>query len=416
VTPDQLLGLADQCVKCGQCLPVCPTFAKLGNEADSPRGRISLIQGWAGGALALSPTLNGHLDGCLGCRACESACPSLVEYGRLADGAKAARAAAGSPLRRGWLRLWLGLLTQSRLTERLARVTRFYRQLGLARLVERTGLADWPALRPLHRLARAIPAATAPVTAGDRGAAELEIFVGCMGGLAQGRAIAATRALLHRLDLAVRIPTAPACCGAIHRHNGLPAAADRRRDACARHPEDPPLVGLASACVAELREAAGTGDTRELCDWLAPLPALETLAFQPLRRRVLVHEPCSHRYLLGGNAAVYRLLQRIPELEVQPLPNNQTCCGAAGTYLIQQPAMAAALLADKVAASAAAGADLIVTTNPGCALHLIAGMREAELAIEVCHPVELLARQLMPIEPDTQTTQTCASVHSINPG
>ena len=403
-------------MKCGQCLPVCPTFAKLGNEADSPRGRISLIQGWASGALARSPTLDAHLDGCLGCRACESACPSLVEYGRLADGAKAARAAAGSPLRRGWLRLWLGLLTQSRLTERLARVTRFYRQLGLARLVERTGLADWPALRPLHRLARAIPAATAPVTAGDRGAAELEIFVGCMGGLAQGRAIAATRALLHRLDLAVRIPTAPACCGAIHRHNGLPAAADRRRDACARHPEDPPLVGLASACVAELREAAGTGDTRELCVWLAPLPALETLAFQPLRRRVLVHEPCSHRYLLGGNAAVYRLLQRIPELEVQPLPNNQTCCGAAGTYLIQQPAMAAALLADKVAASAAAGADLIVTTNPGCALHLIAGMREAELAIEVCHPVELLARQLMPIEPDTQTTQTCASVHSINPG
>ncbi len=393
-------------MKCGQCLPVCPTFAKLGNEADSPRGRISLIQGWAGGALALSPTLNGHLDGCLGCRACESACPSLVEYGRLADGAKAARAAAASPLRRGWLRLWLGLLTQSRLTERLARATRFYQRPGLARLVERTGLADWPALRPLHRLARAIPAATAPVTAGDRDAANLEIFVGCMGGLAQGRAIAATRALLQRLELAVRIPTAPACCGAMHRHNGLPAAADRRRDACARHPEDPPLVGLASACVAELREAAGTADTRELCDWLAPLPALKTLAFQPLRRRVLVHEPCSHRYLLGGNATVYRLLQRIPELEVQPLPNNQTCCGAAGTYLIQQPAMAAALLADKVAASAAAGADLIVTTNPGCALHLIAGMQEAGLAIEVCHPVELLARQLMPIEPEAQTTQT----------
>ncbi len=403
-------------MKCGQCLPVCPTFAKLGNEADSPRGRIALIQGWAGGALALSPALNSHLDGCLGCRACESACPSLVEYGRLADGAKAARAAVGSPLRRGWLRLWLGLLTRSRLTDRLAWATRFYRQRGLARLVERTGLADWPALRPLHRLARAIPAATAPVTAGDRGAADLEIFVGCMGGLAQGRAIAATRALLHRLDLAVRIPTTPACCGAIHRHNGLPAAADRRRDACARHPEDPPLVGLASACVAELREAAGTGDARELCDWLAPLPALQTLAFQPLRRRVLVHEPCSHRYLLGGNAAVYRLLQRIPELAVQPLPNNQTCCGAAGTYLIQQPAMAASLLADKVAASAAAGADLVVTTNPGCALHLIAGMQEAGLAIEVCHPVELLARQMMPIEPDVQTAQTCASVHSINPG
>ena len=108
---------------------------------------------------------------------------------------------------------------------------------------------------------------------------------------------------------------------------------------------------------------------------------------------MLVHEPCSHRHLLGGNGAVYRLLRRIPGLDVQPLAGNQTCCGAAGTYLLQQPAMAGALLADKLAAIAAAAPDLIVTTNPGCALHLIAGVCEAGLAVEVCHPVELLARQ-----------------------
>ena len=393
MTPDQLLDLADQCVKCGLCLPACPTFAKLGNEADSPRGRISLIQGWAGGQLDLSPTLSGHLDGCLGCRACEGACPSLVEYGRLADGAKAARVGMRSGVSQGWLRLWLGRLADARFTGWAARAAMLYQRGGLARLAELTGLAGWRSLRPLHRLARAIPAASAPVGPGDAGPADLEIFIGCMGGLAQGRAIAAARVLLHRLGLRVRIVTPPACCGALHRHNGLPTDADWRRDACARGPEAPPLVGLASACVAELREAPATAGTAEICDWLDRLPALGGLEFRPLVQRVLVHEPCSHRNLLGGNGAVYRLLRRIPGLDLQPLPGNQTCCGAAGTYLLQQPAMAGTLLADKLAAIAAAAPDLIVTTNPGCALHLIAGVREAGLAVEVCHPLELVARQ-----------------------
>jgi glycolate oxidase iron-sulfur subunit len=394
VSPDQLLTIADQCVKCGFCLPHCPTFGKLANEADSPRGRIALIQGWATGQLAMTPTLAAHLDRCLGCRACEGACPSLVDYGRLVDGTKAARVAQGPGWRRAWLRLWLGLLADARATGVMAAVALIYERWGLARLAERTGLTRRGTMAPLHRLVRAIPATAAPVAPGDSGPADLELFVGCMGGLAQGRALAAARLLLARLGLRVRIPTAPACCGALHRHNGLPMAGDRRRDGCARRPADPPLVGLASACVAELRGAAGTADTRELCEWLDLRPDLAGLGFRPLERRVLVHEPCSHRHLLGGNAAVYRLLGRIPGLDCRPLPGTETCCGAAGTYLLQQPAMAGALLADQLAGLAELSPDLIVTTNPGCALHLIAGLRAAGLAIEVCHPVELLARQV----------------------
>lgn len=394
VTPDQLLNLADQCVKCGMCLPACPTFAKLGNEADSPRGRIALIQGWASGALPMSPALAGHLDGCLGCRACERVCPSLVEYGRLADGAKAARLDAGSGRHRRWLRRSLGMLSSASVAPWLARVAILYHRGGLARLAELTGLASRQAIRPLHQLARAIPTASAPVALGDSGSADLEVFVGCMGGFAQGHAIAAARDLMQRLGLRVRVRTAAGCCGAIFRHNGLTADADGCRDAWARSPADPPLVGLASACVAELREATATADTWELCDWLDRLPALAGLEYRPLEGRVLVHEPCTHRNLLGGNGAVYRLLRRIPGLSVQPLPGNQTCCGAAGTYLIQQPAMAESLRADKLAALGSAAPDWIVTTNPGCALHLIAGVREAGLAVQVCHPVELLARQM----------------------
>ncbi|WP_295452261.1 (Fe-S)-binding protein [uncultured Thiodictyon sp.] len=394
VSPDQLLTLADQCVKCGLCLPHCPTFMQLRNEADSPRGRIALIQGWASGELAMSPTLAGHLGGCLGCRACEDACPSLVAYGQLIDGAKAARLRASPAWRQAWRRLWLGRLADAHFTGALARAAALYERTGVARLAQRCGLAGLRGLRPLHRLARAITKTAAPVPGSSDASADVELFVGCMGGLAQGRAVAAARTLLGRLGLRVRVPSAPRCCGALHQHNGLPADGQRRGAACARHRGDPPLVGLASACVAELRAAPGSADTQEFCDWLDRLPTLNGLGFRPLERLVLVHEPCSQRQLLGGNAAVYRLLARIPGLTAQPLPGNQTCCGGAGTYPLQQPELADALVAEKLAGLTAGSPDLIVTTNPGCALHLIAGLREAALAIEVCHPVELLARQI----------------------
>jgi glycolate oxidase iron-sulfur subunit len=117
------------------------------------------------------------------------------------------------------------------------------------------------------------------------------------------------------------------------------------------------------------------------------------LSLRPLPCKALVHEPCSHRNLLKDTGAIYRVLGLIPELDVRPLPGNATCCGAAGTYLLDQPAMAGALLGGKLAALAEQVPDFLLTTNPGCALHLAAGIRETGLAIEVCHPVELIERQ-----------------------
>lgn len=392
MTPDQLLGLADQCVKCGFCLPHCPTFGKLANEADSPRGRISLIQGWASGELELSPRLVGHLDGCLQCRACERACPSLVAYGRLADGAKAARVSRLPRGRKALLRARLAWLSDSRATDWLARSARLYRQLGLARLAELGGMAQRPWLGPIHRLSAAIRDTAARVSPSEPAGPDLELFVGCMGGLAQGNAIEAARNLCQRMGLRARVPAAPACCGALLRHNGFPSEADTRRNACARPSGAPPLVGLSSACVAELREAPGTAATWELCDYLDRVAPLGRLGLRPLPGLVLVHEPCSHRNLLGGNGAVYRLLAHIPGLEALPLTDNATCCGAAGTYMLEQPAMAELLRTDKIAAIAALAPVAVVTTNSGCALHLLAGLRAAGLTTKVCHPVELLER------------------------
>ena len=392
----ELLLLADQCVKCGLCLPHCPTFQQARQEADSPRGRIALIQGWAGGHLAMTPTLAGHLDGCLGCLNCERVCPSEVAYGRIADQAKALRTAASPAPARTLKRLMLGALSSAQLMSRFARIPRLYRRLGLARLAELLRLDRIPALRPYHRIARAMGAVALAIAPRNPEGADVDLFLGCMGAAAEGRAVEATLKVAARLNLRLRIASPDTCCGAMLRHNGLPAQADARRDACVRVHGGRPLVGLASACVAELRGDPALRDTRELCAFLDEVEWPESLRVRSDRRRVLVHEPCSHRNQLGGNAAVHRLLGRIPGLEIVPMPPGQGCCGAAGTYLLQHPAMAEALLADLLAPVRLDTPDVIVTTNPGCALHLTAGVREAGLDIAVLHPVELIAAALGP--------------------
>ena len=389
-----LLRLADQCVKCGLCLPHCPTYAKTRHEAESPRGRIALVQGWLTGQLDMTPGLAAHLDGCLLCRACESACPSLVAYGRLLDGARARHVAMTPTWRRFWTGRRLGALSNARFMDALGRLASVYVGTGLARLVEIARLIRLRAIAPRHRLLRALAVTARPVAAQPLDDADLDLFIGCSGASAQGGAIAATRLVCERLGLRVRIASEAVCCGAMQRHNGFPEAADRAREQCAQVHGGRPLVGVSSACIAELREHPALTQALEVCDYLDRRTWPDALVLTPLARRVLVHEPCSHRRLLGGNAAVHRLLARIPDLEVAPLPDNDRCCGAAGTYLLQQPEMAAALLDDKLIHIRDLKPDIIVTTNPGCALHLLAGVRESGLAIEVCHPVELIARQL----------------------
>lgn len=395
MTPSQLLDLADQCVKCGLCLPYCPTYAELSNEGDSPRGRIALIQGWASGQLALTPALEGHLDRCLTCRACEMACPSLVAFGQLMDGTKAARVQMLPAWRRVLRLARLKLVSQHRLTAPLTRLSRMYQRLGLARLANSLGADRLAGIGPLLRLAGVISNTAKPVAPSTPETPDLELFAGCAGGLAQGQAIAAARRLLEAMGLRVRIAKEPGCCGALFRHNGFPSEADMSRAAWERPPDAPPLVGLASACVAELREGANGLEVFELCHYLDQTLPKDRMAFVPLEGRVLVHEPCSHRNLLKDTSAVYRLLGRIPGLDVEPLTGNAACCGAAGTYFLDQPTMAEALLAPKLASLGERPPQYLVTTNPGCAMHLSAGIREAGLAVQVCHPVELLERQRM---------------------
>ncbi|MBK5930463.1 (Fe-S)-binding protein [Halochromatium salexigens] len=404
-----LLSLADQCVKCGYCLPQCPTFALAHDEGESPRGRIALIQGWLGGEIDDGPRLARHLDNCLECRACEPSCPSLVRYGALMDGARALREQRRPRWRRWLRRAVLGLLTRPDGLRLLALLGTGYRWLHLPRRwVDGLGRV-WPAIRVLDPLARALrwprsraqresvqPASTRAASV----QAEIDatnhrpiLFRGCVARLTDQPLEAAAQRLLAQLGHPLEVPSDQVCCGAIHRHNGYPRQADQRLAVNARCFGERVIIGLASACVAELREHGGF-NAIEVCRFLVDQPWTAGLQLRPLSATIAVHEPCSHRNQLRDQGAIYQLLQRIPAATLTPLPGNDTCCGAAGTYLTEHPETALALAAPKIDALRQLAPDYLVTTNTGCALHLAARLREAGLTIPVLHPLQLIEQQL----------------------
>lgn len=399
---EALIDLADQCVKCGYCLAHCPTFKLARCEGESPRGRIALIQGWASGQINDSPRLETHLDNCLECRACEPGCPSLVRYAALMDGARAARMQGRPGWQRAWRRLRLDLLTRPAGLRLTAAIGILYRWLPLpARLVAR-GARRWPLIAVLDPLARSLrwprdsiaskrrPAVVADASAADRAPI---LFRGCVARLTDQPLEAAALQLFDRLRLQVDAPRDQGCCGAIHRHNGFPAEADQQLAVNRQCFGTRPVIGLASACVAELREQGGV-EAIEVCRFLLNESWPADIELLPLAASVAVHEPCSHRNQLRDQDAVYELLRRIPGIIPTPLPGNGTCCGAAGTYLTTHPRTALSLAAPKVDALRSVQPDYLVTTNTGCALHLSARVRDAGLAIEVLHPIQLIERQL----------------------
>lgn len=394
------LSAADLCVKCGMCLPHCPTYGITLNEAQSPRGRIALMQGLATGALAPSAALQAHLDGCLTCRACEVVCPADVPYGRLIDATRE-HLAARNPRRLRLARVLAAVLTRRWLRALVAFPLWLYQQTGLQRLVRGSGVlgrgrvARLDSLLPRLSLPR-LPRATA---AGER----VLLFANCTSPLVEPETLAAGVKLLERLGCAVAVPAGQTCCGAIQQHAGDSAGArrctERNLQAFAG---DAPVLGVASGCTAELLEygarsaspdgAAFAGRVRDLLAYVASHPRAGELRFEPLAARVLLQTPCTLRNVVKAEGAVHALLAQIPGLQVEAM--DAACCGAAGSYFLTQPAMADALARAKVAQTAAARPDYVLSSNAGCAMHLAAALRRAGVIAPVWHPLRLLVQQL----------------------
>ncbi|MFO8154459.1 MAG: (Fe-S)-binding protein [Pseudomonadota bacterium] len=397
------LADADRCVKCGLCLPHCPTYRLAEEEAESPRGRIALLQGLVTGALPLTERTREHLDNCLLCRACERACPADVPYGALMDAGRALYSAR-HPHRRA-IRWRNQLLTHPRPLATAATLAWLAQRGGLmwlaraGRLTTLFRVEDAAALLPPLEHPRVWPRHV-PARGEERG--RVFLFLGCVARHTDARALRLALRVLPALGFAVDIPAGQRCCGAMDAHAGLverasTLAAENR----ALFPAGATVVHLATACGAQLRETladpvsgaapAAVELTRFLADadWPREPATLSGPGGEPLQVRG--HLPCSARNALRDSTAIADLMARLPGVEYAELPGNDRCCGASGTYMLDHPETARALRADKVAA---ADGDQLLTTNPGCALHLGSGLRERRGGPTVSHPVELVARAL----------------------
>lgn len=396
------LSAADQCVKCGMCLPHCPTYRVTLDEAESPRGRIALMHGVATGALPASPALQAHLDGCLTCRACEVVCPAHVPYGRLIDAARELLAQRAP--RRGRLpRLMAAVLTRRPLRFALAALLWLNQRLGLQWLVRASRVLGRGRLARLESLLPEIHLPHLPEGSTSDHGPPVILFANCTSPLVEPETLEAATTLLEQLGCTVRVPEAQTCCGALHQHAGFAgparACAERNVAACAG---PAPVIGVASGCTAQLLEypllspdpaaADFAARVRDAHGFIAAHPALPQLRFRPLDARVLLHTPCTLRNVVRGEGAVRALLGRVPGLRVEALDSG--CCGAAGSYFLTQPEMADALAQAKVEQAAAARPDYVVSSNAGCAMHLGAALRRAGINVPVLHPLRLLAQQL----------------------
>ncbi|GAA1718295.1 heterodisulfide reductase-related iron-sulfur binding cluster [Fodinicola feengrottensis] len=410
--------LVDDCVHCGFCLPTCPTYVLWGHESDSPRGRIDLINtGLSGGPM--TDTMVTHVDRCLGCMACVTACPSGVQYDKIVTNTRAQIERRHQ--RTGGEKLLRGLIFATFPYPRRLRALRpglmAYQRTGLRRLAQRTGLlAKLPTgLRAMESIApplgrrRGLPSR---VPARGQKRAVVAMITGCVQDAFFSEVNRATARILASEGCEVIIPPSQSCCGALSLHNGRESEAARfaRRtiDTFSRAGVDTVVINSAG-CGSALKEYADVlkddpayaqkavdfaGKVRDLAEFLVELgPVAER---HPVRVRAAYHDACHLSHAQGIRQQPRELLRGIPELTLVEPPDAALCCGSAGIYNLLQPEAAGDLGARKADAIAGTGAQLLVTANPGCLMQITAALDRRGTPIPALHTAQILDASLHP--------------------
>ncbi|GAA2193722.1 (Fe-S)-binding protein [Micromonospora lupini] len=352
--PEQL----SRCISCGFCLPACPTYALTGDEASSPRGRITLMRALQDGVLPPDDeTLAEQASFCLGCRACEPVCPAGVEYGSL--------------LEQWRVHQWRGR-----------------RRPALARALMLVAEQRW-LLRLLGLLRRAAPGPSAVPTRTSAPVTGAQLLLGCF---ERGLFPKVSRAA-QILDPTLAAPTGQGCCGALHAHNGDLAGGERMAH---RLGAELPgvIVTTSGGCAAHLAAVLGRTRVRELSQWLTERAPAGEMRVDGRRARVALQDSCHLRHGLDVQAEPRALLRSVADYV--ELPSAGTCCGAAGTYSLLRPTDSRRILDAKIDEIEVADVDFVVAVNPGCLRQLRTGLRRRRSRVRAVHLAELLTRVTPP--------------------
>ena len=408
-----------RCVHCGLCLNHCPTYRLWGEEADSPRGRIRQMALVDQGRLELGESFVTHIDRCLDCRACETACPSGVEYGKLVE---LARAQIEQKYKRPFLSrtlrnfVYRRMLPQPQHIATIAKIMRIYQRSGLAALARGSGILRLLGLKDREQLMPKIDSEfffgelgkTFPARGTRR--ARVALFAGCLAQVTFSELNRATIRVLQANGCEVVVPEAQLCCGALPSHAGIrDVARNLARTNCAAFATQDfdAIITNASGCGSALKEYGHLlpeGDpanesarffsskVRDVSEFLAELGLSASLQSVPLR--VTLQDSC---HLVHGQKireAPRKLIRAIPGVELIEMPLADHCCGSAGVYNVTETKTSLELLAQKMSYARDTKAQAIITANPGCILQLRAGAAIHRTNQEVLHVVELLDRAL----------------------
>jgi len=410
------MALIDDCVHCGFCLPACPTYVLWGEEMDSPRGRIYMMKKSAQGEAPLDQRFGLHMDNCLGCMACMTACPSGVQYNKLIEDTRAQvernipRSTTDSLFRK----LLFATFPYVRRLRLLALPMLIYQRTGLQELLRASGLLRLLPKRLLQMesllprvpvgFMQGLPAKVSPVAEPRR---RVGMLSGCVQQVFFQHVNQATARVLAAEGCEVIIPQAQECCGALMLHSGLDeqaAALARRMIATFEKAKVDTIVINAAGCGSTMKEyghllrddpawaaraAEFSAKCKDISEILCELPARSPRHALPMR--VAYHDACHLRHAQAIHAEPRRLLATIPGLEVAEIEESTLCCGSAGVYNLLHPEPANQLGDRKVENLLATKAEAVISANPGCLLQLMSGLRRRGLdAMPAYHMVELL--------------------------
>jgi len=407
------------CIHCGLCLEACPTYVITGNENDGPRGRIYLMRAVAEGRLEnTSQAFRTHIDRCLGCRACEQVCPAGVEYGQLLEASREelSRAQPKSDFTDKVLRFVLRHVWLSPVRLRLMfGATRVFRDLGLARLLLKSGigklfsprvefgLALLESSRPIFKSRPQSKSKTPAQPSSDPPPNNVELFTGCVGEGLFTRVNRATERVLRANGFAVEIPVDQVCCGALHAHAGdLDGARVLAKRNIATFASNAPIVTNAGGCGAMLETyghlfandpafaEVAANFSRRVRDVSQQLQSCENVSSIPSERHVTYDTSCHLLYGQHAGEASQQMLRCAVGPNFVPLEATERCCGAAGIYNLLQPELSQRVLQEKLAHIRNTKAQILATGNPGCQMQIGAGAQLAGMELQVCHPIELL--------------------------
>ena len=405
----------DDCVHCGFCLPACPTYVLWGEEMDSPRGRIYMIKKAAEGEAPLDNRFRQHMDRCLGCMACMTACPSGVEYNKLIEPVRAQieRNLPRSVGENIFRELIFATFPHPARLRLLSFPLLMYQKSGLRSLVRSVGISKLlpKRLRAMESLLPDVPSDRHKLPPVIRPEGVQRKRVGLLSGCVQqvffAHVNAATARVLAAEGCEVLVPRGQGCCGALMVHSGLEdeaIALAKKMIAAFEAAEDDTVVINSAGCGSTMKEyghllrddpdwhARATAFSAKCKDISEVLCDLEPRSPRhPLKLRVAYHDACHLQHAQGVHAQPRKLLGGIPELDVAEIPEGSLCCGSAGVYNLLQPDTANQLGDRKVENLLATGAEAVLSANPGCLLQLMSGLRRRGLKeMPTFHMVELL--------------------------